>query len=243
MKFYLTLSVFLASALLAALTIAGCDSNKLDDDEKAVAEVIEQLSNAKTQSDASAAIDQLLQRAQIGYPVQGSPYADIKLDNNTKAALAEALAAYNGGTQSRGSTVQALFEAYSTHAFTPWGNLATVLNDFNNALANAADDPDSPAELLILVIAARGDELPDGSDKLAQNTVLSPAQALLFVLWLNNEQGNRSGLDEYLDPADCFDRCDMLWLVFCPRPNDTEWCGDGHNTCIQTCHDQGGGSN
>jgi hypothetical protein len=183
----------LAFFMLACLGFVAwkCSTEKIgpkDPSPIAIAQIVAELANAKTQPEAEAAIEHLLDKTGIGRAIKGSRYGDYLLPEGFIAELAQDQLRYSNDPD----YALTWGEAFEHEALTldedgqARFNFSEVAARFREQATVALDNPEDPNYALLLALAAEGGSIP-GAISVDENTILSAVQDFLFSVWVDHE--------------------------------------------------------
>jgi len=246
--------------------LSGCDFNKVEQEAAtSTQDILAALAAADTETEASTAIQALVEKTDLDGSSGASMYRDFGLKKAERADLAASLAAYNRGELSSEASLADVFQNAGVSENAVTADVDATMKVFKEVVADALRDPDDPNAAFILAIATNLPRVPESSSALDHAAKASPLQVRLFSAWLTKhgplmdvyarERSAPAGLFQAQCDVDetCPGEAAMARICHMPgTPAQQTICvalpaveghldhGDACGVC-ETIHDQGGG--
>ncbi len=188
MKARITVILLTGLGLVAVwMWAGGCDFSRVGDDaEVSIVKIVSDLSKANSEAKAAKAIRTLVKKTRMGEPGEANPLEAYELDEDDIEVLAELQSASLQGSGTSGLTAADVYEAALQSGDTVTADLATVLRSLEERLGAAVNDPEEPMNALIVALASRDGRLPQPSEPLRSDDVLTPVQRMLFSAFIHD---------------------------------------------------------
>lgn len=220
--------VFTGGAFLWA---SGCDFTHVDAPAEApLADILVKLESAHSEKQATAGVDALLGKLEIGTPGKQGAYSAYSVSKDGRAALARVQAAYVRGELDQTHTFREAYAAIKSaeeyartvKTFAPsrrpllGADVTRVMEVLSESAEAALAVPEDPKNALLVALVAVGGQIPSSVGTLEPDQPLSPVRRFLFGVWLHQSTPGLFATESgtaYAVRTDCRSECEAEYTT------------------------------
>jgi len=244
-------------AFIVSLNWMGCKTENVIEPPSTipVSQIATEIANANTQEKAIIAINNTIKKIGIGMNIEGSNYVNFTFENSFLMDLADVHSKYIN--ENRNVSLDSVYNSllsFSLRISNSYGSNTNLPQNINEIFlrlrqkANLAfDSMEDPNNVILMLIYADNGIIPLQFELYNNQTIKSPIQALLFIIWviiefqdqlvITSDCGGHTG--------HCMNRAQAVYSEYRGLGYSEEYCSTAEQNAFDSCceHFQGQGGN